>query len=142
MLVVLRRQWITCSFWKINFFKISYFMGQKTITCMLEHCLCILSFLLVFYIFTGLYFRRGWAVVRIVQFIFYWWITGTLHLANVNYFIWLISLHYYSCGRWMFCETVDSHPLHFERIASFCLFRLVPSRHGYISLLSTLEKKN
>lgn len=42
----------------------------------------------------------------------------------------------------MFCEIVGSHPLHFERIASFCLFRLVPSRREYISLLNTLEQKN
>lgn len=42
MLVVLRSQWLTCSFWRFYFFWICYLVGQKTITCVFERCLCIL----------------------------------------------------------------------------------------------------
>lgn len=103
---------------------------HQTVTCMFGHCLCTLSFLLVFQGFLCFYLVIGiqkWAnssmhsVIPVLLEEYRCALFGTsrlLHIANIFMlpFMWLRN------GELTFCETVESRPFHFKQITSFYLF--------------------
>lgn len=132
MLLALRRQWLTCSPWKVLFLLgLSSCVVSNShlhVRALSLHVIIFISIsrLFMFYLVIGI---QKWAnssmhsIIPVLLEEYRCALFGTsrlLHIANIFMlpFMWLRN------GELTFCETVESRPFYFKQITSFYLFPL------------------